>query len=193
MEKTILKLKHPRIYPLRQELGATENHQILDFIHFSSPISLKYQRRTISKQPKMPDLDEISYPRDASISALSDHYRFLVEMYMGSSEILEPPDEGWPTIPPEFRQLSGKSNEVAGLLRRLPCIRGDMPHRELFPSEGSGHCYWADRQLMADLEGVEAGDVDANIFRENDKALTEGCLDDMQAMLWVSPAGIERI
>lgn len=127
----------------------------------------------------MHDLDEISYPREASISAFSDYYRFLVEMYMGSSEIIELSDEGWSIIPPESGQLSGKSNEVAGLLRRLPYIRGDMPNRELFPSEGSAHCYWADRHLMADLEGVEAGDVDVNNFRENIKALREGCLDDI--------------
>ncbi|QSZ28537.1 hypothetical protein DSL72_003035 [Monilinia vaccinii-corymbosi] len=54
----------------------------------------------------MPDLDEISYSREATIDAFRDYYRFLFDLYMEDSDIIEPPKGGWPTLSPEFGHLA---------------------------------------------------------------------------------------
>ncbi|PQE29056.1 Alpha beta hydrolase fold protein [Rutstroemia sp. NJR-2017a BBW] len=128
----------------------------------------------------MPDLEEISYSREATVNAFRDYYRFLVNLYMDESEILEPPEGGWPTVSAEFGRLSGKSDEVIALLRSLPYIRQDCRNGALFPPQGSAHCYWADWQSLADLGDVGVG-VDSTDLRETLNAMTEGCLDPVPA------------
>jgi hypothetical protein len=44
----------------------------------------------------MPGFDEIRYSREATVSAFCDYYRFLVDLYMEDSDIIEPPEGGWP-------------------------------------------------------------------------------------------------
>ena len=128
----------------------------------------------------MPDLDEISYSREETIFAFRDYYRFLVDLYMEDSDIIEPPKGGWPTVSPEFGQLFGKSDEVIALLRSLPYIRQNSPNGQWSPPHGSANCYWADWQSLADLGGVEAG-VDMSGLGETLKVMTEGALDDVPA------------
>jgi hypothetical protein len=156
------------------------SHQVVNFIHLSLPVNLNCQHRKISKHLKMPDLDEISYSREETIGAFRHYYRFLVDLYMEDSDIIEPPKGGWPTVSPEFGQLFGKSDEVIALLRSLSYIRQNSPNGQWSPPHGSANCYWADWQSLADLGGVEAG-VDMSGLGETLKVMTEGALDDVPA------------
>ena len=97
----------------------------------------------------MPDVEDVSYSREATIQAFRDYYRFLVELYMDGSYIIEPPEGGWPSISPEFQKASGKSDEVIALLRNLPYIRSDCPNDEFHPPQAAPGCYWADWQSLA--------------------------------------------
>ena len=79
----------------------------------------------------MPELSEIAYSRDATVAAFRDYYRFLTKMYLEESDVIEPPEDGWPTITPAILEGMEKDDEVIELLRHLPYIRsgsdGDSP------------------------------------------------------------------
>jgi hypothetical protein len=176
-----------------------QSRQVVNFFHLSLPVTrgskylstssfqlststvkLNLQHRKINKHLRMLDLEDISYSRETTIRAFRDYYRFLVDLYMDDSEIIEPPEGGWPTVSPEFGQLFGKSDEVIALLRNLPYIRQDSPTGEWFPPHGSPYCYWADWQSLADL-GEAKAEVDMSGLRDNLNALTESCLDHVPA------------
>lgn len=131
----------------------------------------------------MPELDEIRYSREATVRAFRDYYRFLVDLYMEDSDIIEPPAGGWPTISPEFQQLFGKSDEVIALLRRLPYIRANAPSGEWHPPHGSPNCYWADWPSLAQgaLGRAEARADTSSTVDEGLKVQSEGALDDVPA------------
>ena len=115
----------------------------------------------------MPELGDISYSRDVTVRAFRDYYRFLIELYMDDSNIIEPPEEGWPSISPSFQQSIGKSDEVVALLRNLPYIRIHPLGERWDPPQGSAHCYWADWRSLA--EGSDGSTLDEGL-----RMMTEG-------------------
>jgi len=44
-------------------------------------------------------------------------------MYLRESDVIEPPEGGWPNITTDSLQDLGKTDEVISLLRHLPYIR----------------------------------------------------------------------
>ncbi|EHK96460.1 hypothetical protein M7I_7857 [Glarea lozoyensis 74030] len=92
----------------------------------------------------MPELSDVVYSRTETVQAFRDYYRFLVGLYLDESYVVEPPKGGWPSITPNVvRELIGKDEEVAGLLRELPYIRGKC--LEDFPgTQATPICVWAD-------------------------------------------------
>ncbi|KAK7990526.1 hypothetical protein PG990_014806 [Apiospora arundinis] len=73
-------------------------------------------------------LDDIHYSRDETISAVRQFYTFLSKMYIDESDILEPPEGGWPHV--ENLRCMGKTDEVYELLRHLPYLRNKHPEAE---------------------------------------------------------------
>ncbi|KAF3479791.1 uncharacterized protein GIQ15_06767 [Arthroderma uncinatum] len=71
----------------------------------------------------MPELCDITYSRQESIAAVRGYYQFLTTLYLKESDILEPPEGGWPSVTPSAIQQLGKTDEVGSLLRHLPYIR----------------------------------------------------------------------
>ncbi|RYP53139.1 hypothetical protein DL768_001813 [Monosporascus sp. mg162] len=98
----------------------------------------------------MPNLEEITYSRDATVDAVRDYYDFLTKMYLEESYILEPPAGGWSTIRP-YLECMGKTDEVLSLLCRLPYIRernnADSVHCAPW-------CYFADWQDLGRVASV---------------------------------------
>lgn len=113
---------------------ASQPHHDLAVDHYCHP----------STFASMPKLDEISYSRDTCVKAIRDYYRFLTQMYLPGTEIIEPPEGGWPTITNETLQDLGKTPEVVALLRELPYIRSRDDRR--LESQVAPHCYFADWQ-----------------------------------------------
>lgn len=70
----------------------------------------------------MPELNEVSYSREATIAAFRDYYQFLTTMFLPEGKVEEPPAEGWPAITKENTRLLGKNDEVFELIRHLPYI-----------------------------------------------------------------------
>ncbi|KAK8137613.1 hypothetical protein PG984_003106 [Apiospora sp. TS-2023a] len=70
----------------------------------------------------------IQYSRDETISAVREFYTFLSKMYIDESDILEPPEGGWPHM--ENLRCMGKTDEVIELLRHLPYLRNKQPEAE---------------------------------------------------------------
>jgi len=133
------------------------------------------------------DYEIPSYSREETTLAFRDYYRFLVGLYMEESEIIEPPEGGWPSISSEFQQSFGKSDEVIALLRNLPYIRDDCLGDETFPPQATPTCYWADWQSLAarsiqDLkvtsEGEKWEDVPSHVI-----GLTNGGRDNKVFLL----------
>ncbi|KAL2023304.1 hypothetical protein VTK56DRAFT_3042 [Thermocarpiscus australiensis] len=71
----------------------------------------------------MPQLSEVSYSHEATIAAVSGYFDFLAKMYLNESDILRPPEGGWPEITPDRLKGLGKTDEVVLLLRHLPYLR----------------------------------------------------------------------
>jgi hypothetical protein len=91
----------------------------------------------------MPWLSEITYSREETITAVRDYYIFLTKLYLNETEVIEPPEDGWPSINSENLHDLGKSSEVIALLRHLPYIRRRHDGRE---AQGAPGCYFADWQ-----------------------------------------------
>lgn len=66
---------------------------------------------------------DISYSCEATVAAIRDYYRSLVSMYLDETNVLEPPEGGWPSIPPNGWGNFGKTDEAIALLRELPYLR----------------------------------------------------------------------
>jgi hypothetical protein len=71
----------------------------------------------------MPSLEDVTYSEEATVAAFRDYYNFLVKMYLKESEIMEPPEGGWPDITPERFRGFGKTDKVISLMRHLPYMR----------------------------------------------------------------------
>ncbi|KAI1324349.1 hypothetical protein F5Y16DRAFT_308074 [Xylariaceae sp. FL0255] len=89
----------------------------------------------------MPAVDSISYSREATITAISDYYEFLTQLYLPSEFILHPPQSGWPSITQETMAGIGKTDEVINLLRHLPYIE------DRHAAHGAAFCTFADWSL----------------------------------------------
>ncbi|KAH8901475.1 hypothetical protein GQ53DRAFT_851228 [Thozetella sp. PMI_491] len=104
----------------------------------------------------MPDLEDITYSRSATIAAVTDYYQFLVKMYLKDSQVIYPPTEGWPSIThadPSVLATLGKSEEVISLLAHLPYIRS--PGNWNYDAEGYPGSLFADWQhLIASLNNA---------------------------------------
>ncbi|TPX11423.1 uncharacterized protein E0L32_007842 [Thyridium curvatum] len=120
----------------------------------------------------MPELEDITYSRDATIAAVTDYYQFLTRMYMKDSHIIYPPAEGWPSIvnaDPETLRALGKSDEVIALLAHLPYIRrtGNWDR----DAEAIPYCYFADWQYLI----ARLCDPTWHTTAEHLRLFTEGC------------------
>ena len=88
----------------------------------------------------MPELDEISYSRDAAVTAVRDNYIFLPKMYLDEVTIMTPAEKGrLNIINAAESHLAGlhKTEEVLALLAHLSYIRGTparMPTARRFVS-----------------------------------------------------------
>jgi hypothetical protein len=71
----------------------------------------------------MPSINDISYSRSATVTAIQEYYRFLATMYLDHSDVLEPPAGGWPSIPAVGWSNFNKTPEVIALLREIPYLR----------------------------------------------------------------------
>ena len=75
----------------------------------------------------MPELDEISYSRDAAVTAVRDNYIFLPKMYLDEVTIMTPAEKGrLNIINAAESHLAGlhKTEEILALLAHLSYIRG---------------------------------------------------------------------
>lgn len=88
----------------------------------------------------MPELEDIRYSRQECIIAVRDYYSFLTKLYLDESEVIEPPEGGWPTITTDTMRDLGKTDEVISLLRHLPYIRARNE------AQGAAWCTFADWQ-----------------------------------------------
>ncbi|OLN87543.1 hypothetical protein CCHL11_06201 [Colletotrichum chlorophyti] len=117
----------------------------------------------------MPDLEEITYSRAATIAAISSYYDFLTKMYLNESKVIHPPSGGWPSIvnaDPDALRTLGKSDEVLQLLAHLPYIRS--PRNWHNDAEAAPECILAEWQdLIAYLSpGSVTGGEDMRIASE---------------------------
>ncbi len=71
----------------------------------------------------MPKLSEVRHSREAAVAAASEYFGFLAKMYLDESNILRPPEGGWPEITVDRLKGLGKTDEVVMLLRHLPYLR----------------------------------------------------------------------
>ena len=51
-----------------------------------------------SETAEMRALSKISFSHEACVAAVHDYYRFLVQLYLDESTIIEPPEDGWPDL-----------------------------------------------------------------------------------------------
>ncbi|KAB5562952.1 hypothetical protein GE09DRAFT_765441 [Coniochaeta sp. 2T2.1] len=79
--------------------------------------------------------EDITYSRQETVAAVTDFYQFLTKMYMKESQVVYPPEGGWPSIVNCYRDRLGKSDEAVGLLTHPPYIkdRRCQRHSRLFP------------------------------------------------------------
>jgi hypothetical protein len=109
----------------------TTPHSIIVFANFT----------TNHHAPKMPNLEDITYSRDETVTAIRDYYHFLTTLYLDSSTIISPPPEGWPEITTRSFTLD-KSKSVISLLQHLPYIQ--TTSNDTLDAEGAPDCRFAD-------------------------------------------------
>jgi hypothetical protein len=112
----------------------------------------------------MPNLEDITYSRDETVTSVRDYYQFLTKMYLDEDKIIEPPLEGWPDITTRSFTLD-KSKEVIHLLRHLPYIK--TTHNDTIDAEGAPDCMFADWQDIfqrgSDRSKIRIGTEDSSI------------------------------
>lgn len=111
----------------------------------------------------MPELEDITYSRQATIASVTDYYDFLTKLFLKDSQVIHPPAGGWPCIvnaDPNTLESLGKSAEVLSLLAHLPYIHD--PNNWNDEADGAPSCHFADWQgLIAGLNsplGSSIGD-----------------------------------
>ncbi|KAI1840735.1 hypothetical protein JX265_013195 [Neoarthrinium moseri] len=110
----------------------------------------------------MPQLREISYSRDLTIAAVRDYYKFLVSMYVSESEVVQPPESGWPSITTDNFGALGKAAEALELLRHLPYIldRGNGTQPEAAPG-----AHFVDYRLESMADSLRQGGDEVESIR----------------------------
>ncbi|KAI8932414.1 hypothetical protein NX059_010600 [Plenodomus lindquistii] len=104
----------------------------------------------------MPRIEDISYSRENTVAAVRDYYHFLVSMYLDESNVLEPPEGGWPSIPVNGWENFDKTDEVVALLRELPYLRQSS---DLYQINGAPYTVFADWQdTEEDIDGQDLKD-----------------------------------
>ncbi|KAF2036463.1 hypothetical protein EK21DRAFT_95744 [Setomelanomma holmii] len=88
----------------------------------------------------MPILEDFPYSREKCVQAIHNYYKFLSELYLDDTLILEPPEDGWPSVTLRALQDLHKTDEVVALLRHLPYIQ------RKFDVKGAPGCKFADWQ-----------------------------------------------
>jgi hypothetical protein len=116
---------------------------------------------TILSSPKMPQLNQVRYSREVCVTAVRDYYNFLMKMYPSDSEVIEPPEGGWPSITAENLAGMNKTNKVITLLRELPYIRETSD--PVNQAQGAPWCIFADWQSAASL--VASGRSESEDFK----------------------------
>ncbi|KAL2147656.1 hypothetical protein VTI28DRAFT_8110 [Corynascus sepedonium] len=86
---------------------------------------------------KMPYLSDVKYSRATTVAAITGYFGFLGKMYLNESDILRPPEGGWPGITHDRFKDLGKTDEVISLLRHIPYLR---PVDHDFESVDAGPC-----------------------------------------------------
>ncbi|KAI1772845.1 hypothetical protein F4818DRAFT_126372 [Hypoxylon cercidicola] len=117
----------------------------------------------------MPELEEITYSRDATIGAIHDYYSFLTRMYLNEATVIMPPEAGWPNITSadeSHLERLGKTDEVINLLAHLPYIRADGDQNDR--AHGAPDCFFADWQSL--IHALVQGKTDGGELR----IITEG-------------------
>lgn len=120
----------------------------------------------------MPPISEIPpFSVETTISVIRNYYSFLTEMYLNDSDVIEPPEGGWPSITHErFRSL-GKTYEVVNLLRHLPYVRETLG---IIEPQASAHTCFADWQSIAQrFDPNDPEDVDGIRITTEDEVLEE--------------------
>lgn len=90
----------------------------------------------------MPELTAVTYSREATIAAVTDYYESLTKLYLKNSQVIFPPEAGWPSITSadsDILATLGKSDEVLALLAHLPYIR--RPGNWNDDAEGTPGCF----------------------------------------------------
>jgi hypothetical protein len=118
----------------------------------------------------MPQLSEVTYSQDACVAAVRSYYDFLTKMYLKNSDVIEPPQEGWPSITTEILQDLGKTETVISLLRHLPYIRVSSED-DRDNAQGAPWCYFADWQL--DAHYVSLGHLNCESLKIHSENLIE--------------------
>lgn len=109
----------------------------------------------------MPELEDIIYSRDECVAAVRDYYDFLSKMYHDESDVLIPPDGGWPTITQDNLRGLGKTDEVISLLRSLPYIRA--PEHTVLKLQSAPLCQFAD--WRQDSHNVSIGALNCEVLK----------------------------
>ena len=94
----------------------------------------------------MPELSEIGFSQEACVAAVRDYYRFLAQMYLDESAVIEPPEGGWPEITADSLQNLGKNDAVISLLRHLPYIRDACDDNQ---PQGTPWCEFANWRALS--------------------------------------------
>ena len=67
-----------------------------------------------------------SYDQDLIVRELTSLYQLLTRVHIAPSELLLPPDGGWPALTPQYLRPMGKTARVNELIRHLPYIRREQ-------------------------------------------------------------------
>ena len=106
------------INPLDEE--SQKNKRVPTTLSLYNPL-LKSPILPPNQKKKMPELENITYSRDATVAAVRSYYDFLTTLYLDPAHIISPPPGGWPSITSRSHTLD-KSKEVIHLLKHLPYI-----------------------------------------------------------------------
>ncbi|KFY12732.1 hypothetical protein V492_03697 [Pseudogymnoascus sp. VKM F-4246] len=109
----------------------------------------------------MPELEDITYSRDECVAAVRGYYDFLSQMYHEGSDVLSPPNGGWPAITQDNLRGLGKTDEVISLLRSLPYIRA--PETSVLKLQSAPLCEFADWQQ--DSHNVSIGASNCEVLK----------------------------
>ncbi|TPX10620.1 uncharacterized protein E0L32_008506 [Thyridium curvatum] len=134
----------------------------------------------------MPELEDVSYSFDECVAAVRDYYAFLAKMYMDESEIVDPPEGGWPSIvnaKPETLEGFGKTPEVLKLLAHLPYVREASDGHDVNSLPQARFAAWHEIFDWVNRDQREIGAC---------KEMTEGCFRPFEVPHAVGLSRVDR-